>query len=277
MNWTFSQGVLDLTLWGLFWWTIVVTQITIATVTIYLHRYAAHRSLELHPALVHFFRFWAWLTTGMRTWQWVGVHRVHHAKCESKDDPHSPVQKGLWHIVFFGVKDYTEAAALPSIRKAAPDAPKDAIERNLYSKHPWLGIVLLLVLNVFLHGLNGILIFLIQAWWIPFWAAGIINGVGHWTMPMLSKFRLLYQNYKDGELVPEKFSRFPGEVFTNVRRSANILPFGLWIGGEELHGNHHAFPTSPKFSRKWYEFDIGWILICVLRVFGLAKLKSNYR
>jgi stearoyl-CoA desaturase (Delta-9 desaturase) len=277
MEWNFSGGLLDLGVWGLVVWTIGVTQMTILTVTIYLHRYAAHRALELSKPLQHIFRFWSWLTTGMKTSEWVGVHRVHHAKCELPEDPHSPVQKGLWRILFFGVYYYVVASDREEVRRAAHDAPRDWIERNLYSRLPGLGVALLFVANIWLHGASGILVFLVQVAWIPFWAAGVINGVGHAVVPTLARWRLLYQNYRNGDPVPEEYARSDDEVFTNVYNSCNILPLGLWIGGEELHGNHHAFPTSPKFSRKWYEVDIGWAVICVLQLLGQAKLKRNFR
>ncbi|MEN9880896.1 MAG: hypothetical protein RLZZ308_79 [Candidatus Parcubacteria bacterium] len=252
----------------------VMTQITIMTVTIYLHRYAAHRSLELHPYAQHFFRFWSWFTTGMKTKEWVAVHRRHHAKCESVDDPHSPLQYGLPHVLFAGVFLYTKTAKIPSIYRNAQDCPNDWIERALYTPRNWWGVVVLLGINLILFGVFGLLIWVIQMAWIPFWAAGVINGVGHWHTRFLSRFKILYQNWKDGDIVPDAWSREKGvECFTNVHHSANLFPIAPWIGGEELHANHHAFPTSPKFSYRWYEFDIGWGVICILRALGLARLK----
>lgn len=277
MNWNLYSGVLDLSAFGLIIWITVVTQMTILTVTIYLHRFAAHRALELSKPVQHAFRFWSWFTTGMRTSEWVGVHRVHHAKCEQPEDPHSPVQKGLFRVLFFGVYYYVVASDREAVRRAAHDAPNDWIERHLYSRLPGLGIVLLLIANILLHGAGGILIFLVQIVWIPFWAAGVINGLGHWTLPSLARWKLMYQNYRDGDLVPQHLARAEGETFTNIFKSCNMWPLGVWIGGEELHCNHHAFPTSPKFSRKWYEIDVGWIVICILRLLGQAKTKSNFR
>lgn len=270
--------VFDLTLWGFFWLMIFTTQTTIMGVTIYLHRTMAHRALELHPIVSHFFRFWLWLTTGMNTKEWVAIHRKHHAKVEGVEDPHSPVQKGLLNILFFGVKYYRdEARNRETVEKYGSGSPTDWMERTVYTPNPLLGIILLLTVYVVLFGGVGVLLWLINILWIPIHAAGIINGIGHWASSTFAGMKILYQNWQDGDPVPIEFGGREGETFRNVRRSANILPIAFWIGGEELHGNHHAFPTSPKFSRKWYEFDIGWVVIRFLLFIRAARLKSNFR
>lgn len=270
--------VFDLTPWGFFWVMIFTTQATIMGVTIYLHRTMAHRALELHPIVSHFFRFWLWLTTGMNTKEWVAIHRKHHAKVEGVEDPHSPVQKGLLNILFFGVKYYRdEARNQETVEKYGSGSPTDWVERTVYTPNPLLGIILLLTVYVVLFGGVGVLLWFINILWIPIHAAGIINGIGHWASSTFAGMKILYQNWQDGDPVPLEFGGREGETFRNVRRSANILPIAFWIGGEELHGNHHAFPTSPKFSRKWYEFDIGWAVIRFLLFIRAAHLKSNFR
>ncbi len=243
-----SHGLLNLPWWGLLLCTLVLTQITIAAVTLYLHRSQAHRGVDFHPIVSHFFRFWLWLTTGMQTKQWVAIHRKHHARCETEADPHSPQVLGLKTVLWQGAELYRQAATdeamLAQFGKGTPD---DWMERRLYSRHPSLGIVLMLLLDVLLFGVVGMAVWAIQMVWIPFWAAGIINGVGH------------YFGYRN---------------FENEDASTNLLPWGIWIGGEELHNNHHTFGTSAKFSYHWYEFDIGWLYICILRRLGLAQVRK---
>jgi stearoyl-CoA desaturase (delta-9 desaturase) len=251
-----------LALWQYLLIVVFLAQLTIMAVTLYLHRQEAHGAIKLHPAIEHFFRFWLWLTTGMKTDEWVAVHKKHHKRCEMPDDPHSPVQKGLWHVLVFGVLYYREAAKLKSTREYVRGAagamlPKDWIERALYTKHNWLGLKILLVTQVALFGIPGFFIWLAQYLWIPIHAAGIINGVGH---------ALGYRNAdtRNGE-------------GTGPDASTNIVPWGLWIGGEELHNNHHLYPTSAKFSQRWFEIDIGWGVIRALQVLGLVEVKHVSR
>jgi stearoyl-CoA desaturase (delta-9 desaturase) len=226
-------------------YTLAMTHVTIAGVTIFLHRCQAHRAVELHPVVSHFFRFWLWMTTGMVTKEWAAIHRKHHAKCETEDDPHSPMTKGLSTVLWQGADLYRDAAKDQElVERYGHGCPDDWIERKLYTGHSVLGVSVMLVLNVALFGVIGAAIWAVQMMWIPFFAAGIINGVGHFWG---------YRNYKSPDT------------------SANILPWGILIGGEELHNNHHAFATSPKLSSKWYEFDIGWFYIRVLETLGLAK------
>jgi stearoyl-CoA desaturase (delta-9 desaturase) len=227
---------------------LVATQITIAAVTIYLHRHQAHRALDLHPLVSHFFRFWLWLTTGMVTREWVAVHRKHHARCETPEDPHSPQVLGIRKVMWQGAELYRrEAANRGTLASYGHCTPDDWLERRLYSRFPTLGVSLLLVLNVLLFGMPGLVLWAVQMAWIPFWAAGVINGVGHWWG---------YRNYETRDA------------------SRNIVPFGLWIGGEELHSNHHAFPASARFSSRWFEFDLGWNYIQLLALLGLARVKK---
>lgn len=225
-----------------------LTHITIVAVTVYLHRCQAHRALELHPVVAHFFRFWLWLTTGMVTREWAAVHRKHHAKVETEDDPHSPQVHGLASVLWGGVTHYVRAKRDPeTIRKYGYGTPDDWVERHLYTKRTRWGVTSMALINVALFGLiPGMLLWLAQMVWIPFWAAGVINGVGHFWG---------YRNFH-----PQDESR-------------NIVPFGIVIGGEELHNNHHAFPTSARLSNRWYEFDIGWLYIRLLEAAGLAKIK----
>ncbi len=275
-NWLSGYAVLSG--WGFFWITIGTTQLTIMGVTIYLHRTVAHRALDLSPMVAHIFRFWLWVTTGIVEREWAGAHRKHHAKVETVDDPHSPIQKGLWQVLLFGVWYYKKEAINPkTLEDYGKGCKDDWIERNLYSRHPMIGLMLLLGTYFLLFGWKGLILWGINVLWIPIHAAGIINGVGHWARGSIRGIKVLYQNWVDGDLVPIKHGGRAEERFNNIRGSANILPWGLWIGGEELHANHHAFPTSPKFSRHWYEVDIGWAIICLLRLVGLAKLKSNFR
>ncbi len=227
---------------------LIVTQITIAGVTIYLHRHQAHRALDLHPLVSHFFRFWLWLTTGMVTKEWVAVHRKHHARCETPDDPHSPQVLGIRKVMWQGSELYRrESARQETLASYGHCTPDDWLERHVYSRFPGLGISLLLVLNVVLFGMPGLVLWAVQMLWIPFWAAGVINGIGHWWG---------YRNYETRDA------------------ARNIVPFGLWIGGEELHSNHHAFPASARFSSRWFELDLGWNYIQLLALLGLARVKK---
>ncbi len=242
-------GLIDLPWWGYVLVALGLTHITIAAVTIFLHRCQAHRALELHPVVSHFFRLWLWLTTGMVTKEWAAIHRKHHAKCETEEDPHSPqihgINKVLWTGVFLYVK---EAFNKETLERYGHGTPDDWMERNVYSSHSILGLFLTGAINVALFGLiPGLLILVVQIIWIPFWAAGVINGVGHWFG---------YRSYDAADA------------------STNIVPWGILIGGEELHNNHHAFATSAKLSSKWYEFDIGWMYIRIMESLGLATVKK---
>ena len=252
------HGFFDLPWWGYALVALGLTHITIAAVTIFLHRYQTHRALELHPIASHFFRLWLWLTTGMVTKEWVAVHRKHHAKCETEKDPHSPQVKGINRVLWGGVLLYVrEARKAETLKKYGGGTPDDWLERNVYGRHAAYGPWLMGAINVTLLGLiPGLFVLVIQIVWIPFWAAGVINGLGHWFG---------YRNFKHGEKHP------------NVFESRNIFPFAPiagFIGGEELHNNHHAYPTSAKFSRKWWEFDLGWAYIKILEFFGLATVKN---
>jgi stearoyl-CoA desaturase (Delta-9 desaturase) len=243
------SGWFDLPWWGYIVAALALTHVTIAAVTIFLHRCQAHRALELHPAVSHFFRFWLWLTTGMITKEWAAIHRKHHAKCETEDDPHSPQVYGIHRVLFLGVFLYVkESYKKETMERYGHGTPDDWIERNLYSRFPSTGIMLLLGLNFLIFGIvPGLLIWTTQIAWIPFWAAGVINGVGHFFG---------YRNYDVADA------------------STNIVPWGILIGGEELHNNHHAYASSAKLSSKWYEFDIGWLYICILAALGLATVKK---
>jgi stearoyl-CoA desaturase (delta-9 desaturase) len=226
--------------------TLLFTHITIVSVTLYLHRCQAHRGVEFHPALAHFFRFWLWLTTGMTTKAWVAVHRKHHQSTDVDGDPHSPHVFGIWKLIFGGWSLYHQATKDATfVIKYGVGTPKDRAE-VFYSRYHKYGIYLMLLIDLLLFGGWGVLVWGVQMIWIPFWAAGFINGIGHWW------------GYRNGET--EDYSR-------------NVSPVGILIGGEELHNNHHLDPASPKFSRKWYEFDIGWMYICVLEKLGLATVK----
>ena len=241
-------GILDVSLWQAVLITLALTHITIAAVTIFLHRAQAHRALDLHPAVAHFFRFWLWLTTGMVTKEWVSVHRKHHAKCETPEDPHSPQVLGLRKVVTEGAELYSQAANdTETLRRYGHGTPDDWLERNLYTPYSWQGLGLMLILDVLLFGVYGPVIWAVQMLWIPFWAAGVVNGVGHFWG---------YRNFESPDA------------------STNISPWGLVIGGEELHNNHHAFPSSAKLSSKPWEFDIGWAYIRALSALGLAKVKK---
>lgn len=242
------SGVIDLPWWGYIVVALVLTHITIASVTIYLHRHQAHRALDLHPIPSHFFRFWLWLTTGMVTKQWAAIHRKHHAKCETPEDPHSPQVLGIKKVLWEGAELYRSAAKVDeTMEKYGHGTPDDWLERNVYSRHNAKGIVLMLAINLILFGPLGLTIWAVQMIWIPFFAAGIINGVGH------------YWGYRN---------------FACEDASTNIVPWGILIGGEELHNNHHSYASSAKLSNKWYEFDIGWLYIRTLEILNLAKVKK---
>lgn len=243
-----ATGITDLSAWQVFLYTMVVTHITIASVTIYLHRHQAHRALELHAIPSHFFRFWLWLTTGQVTKEWAAIHRKHHAKCDTEEDPHSPVTRGIKKVFWEGAELYrAESKNMETIAKYGHGTPTDWIERNLYTKYSWLGVVSLFVINFVLFGVIGISVWAVQMMWIPITAAGIINGIGHYWG---------YRNYDCADA------------------ATNIIPFGILIGGEELHNNHHTYATSAKLSSKWYEIDIGWAYIRALEMLGLAKVKK---
>lgn len=223
--------------------TMVMTHITIVCVTVYLHRGQAHRGLVFHPTLEHFMRFWLWLTTGMVTRQWVAIHRKHHAFSDRFNDPHSPVHYGIWRVLFGGAFLYhAESKNISTVEKYGIGTPADWIEQSIYSKHSRLGIILMLIIDVAVFGGWGFVIWAIQMLWIPFWAAGVINGLGH------------SMGYKNG---------------LTRDNSRNLVPWGIVIGGEELHNNHHIEPASPKLSRRWWEFDIGWMWI---KIFESVKL-----
>ena len=230
---------------------LVSTHITILCVTLYLHRSQAHRAVRFHPIITHFMRFWLWITTGMVTKQWVAVHRKHHRFCEESGDPHSPVHFGIWHVLLKGALLYNEASKdKDMVATYGVGTPDDWIERNVYTPYSRLGISILLLLNLAVFGWLGAVIWGIQMIWIPLWAAGVINGLGHWW------------GYRNGE---------------TRDRSRNIFPIGIWIGGEELHNNHHLSPGDPRLSVKWWEFDIGWFWIKLLESIKLANLKHSSR
>jgi stearoyl-CoA desaturase (delta-9 desaturase) len=234
--------------WQVFIFTMIVTHITIASVTIFLHRCQAHRALDLHAIPSHFFRFWLWLTTGQVTKEWAAIHRKHHAKCETPEDPHSPVTRGIKKVFFEGAELYrAESKNLETLQKYGHGTPDDWVEKNIYNRFSWQGLALMLIINVALFGVIGVTVWAVQMMWIPVTAAGIINGIGHYWG---------YRNYDCADA------------------SRNIMPIGILIGGEELHNNHHTFGTSAKLSSKWYEFDIGWLYIRILETLGLAKVKK---
>ena len=243
------DGLLDLSPWGYVGATLLLTHITIASVTIFLHRQQAHRALTLHPAVSHFFRFWLWLTTATVTKEWVAVHRKHHAKCETPEDPHSPQTRGIAAVLFGGLGLYrAECRNQETVERYGKGTPDDAIENGLYASSPNLGLLLMLSIDLLLFGWAGIAIWAVQMLWIPFWAAGVINGIGH------------YWGYRN---------------FETSDASRNIVPFGILVGGEELHNNHHAYRQSAKLSNKWWEIDLGWIYIRLLEMVGLASVKRS--
>ncbi|NKQ09385.1 delta-9 fatty acid desaturase DesA [Pseudomonas sp. SST3] len=242
-------GFLNLSAWQVVAATLLLTHVTIVAVTVYLHRYSAHRSLELNAGLKHFFRFWLWLTTAMNTREWTAIHRKHHAKCETPDDPHSPVQKGLGTVLRRGAELYMEEAKNEeTLRIYGKNCPDDWIERNLYSRFPNLGIVLMLGLDLALFGVIGLTVWAVQMIWIPLWAAGVVNGLGH---------AVGYRNFECRDA------------------ATNLVPWGILIGGEELHNNHHTYPNSAKLSVRKWEFDMGWAWIKLFSLFGLAKVNRT--
>lgn len=241
-------GFLNLTFWGYVLAIVVLTQITIAAVTIYLHRNQTHRALTLHPIISHFFRLWLWLTTGMVTADWVAIHRKHHATTDIDGDPHSPVVLGIKKVFWQGAELYRAARKDKAmVAKYSHGTPTDWIERNVYAPHSAKGIIIMLLIDLFFFGIPGLTVWAIQMMWIPLFAAGVINGIGH------------HWGYRN---------------FECLDAATNIIPWGFWVGGEELHNNHHTFASSAKFSVKWWEFDIGWMYICILSFLGLAKVKK---
>jgi len=229
-------------------YTLIVTHITIACVTLFLHRSQAHRGVEFHSVVSHFMRFWLWLTTGMVTKQWVAVHRKHHRFTEVDGDPHSPHVHGFWHVLFKGAFLYHSASKDSTmITQYGAGTPDDWMEQNVYTKHSRAGILLMLLIDVVLFGWIGFIVWGIQMIWIPFWAAGVINGLAHWW------------GYRNGE---------------TKDKSRNIMPWGILIGGECLHNNHHLEPGNPRLSRRWFEFDIGWLYIKTLVILNLATLRT---
>ena len=242
------NGLFDLPWWGYVVVALVLTHITIAAVTIFLHRHQAHRALDLHPIPSHFFRFWLWLTTGMVTREWAAIHRKHHAKCETEEDPHSPQTRGIRKVMWEGAELYrAEAMNQDTLQRYGHGTPDDWLERNVYRRSA-LGVSVMLVIDVIAFGALGLTVWAVQMAWIPIWAAGVVNGIGHYWG---------YRNYDC------------------VDASRNISPWGILIGGEELHNNHHSFATSAKLSSKWYEFDIGWMYIRILEMLGMAKVKKT--
>src|SRR5882724_2696040 len=243
-----AGGLINLPWWGYVVVALVFTHITMASVTIYLHRYSAHRALDLHPVVAHFFRLWLWLTTGMSTKAWTAIHRKHHAKCESEEDPHSPQVLTLKKVMLEGGELYRkEAKNQDTLDKYGHGTPEDWVERNVYSGVDKGGVALMLIVNILLFGPIGLTVWAVQMLWIPVTAAGVINGVGHFYG---------YRNFQVEDA------------------STNIVPWGILIGGEELHNNHHAYASSARLSNKWYEFDIGWLYIRLMELLYLAQVKK---
>jgi stearoyl-CoA desaturase (Delta-9 desaturase) len=243
-----AGGILQASWWEVLLYTLVVTHITIVGVTIYLHRSQAHRGVDLHRAVAHFFRFWLWMTTGMVTKEWVAIHRKHHARCEREGDPHSPMIYGIGRVMFRGAELYRdESKNAETLKKFGYGTPDDWMERNVYSKHSALGIMIMLAIDLSLFGALGLTVWAVQMAWIPFWAAGVVNGLGH------------YWGYRN---------------FASPDTSTNVFPIGILIGGEELHNNHHAYGTSAKFSSRWFEIDIGWGYLQILKFLGLANIRK---
>ena len=243
-----AGGIAQASWWQIVIFTLVVTHVTIVGVTIYLHRSQAHRGVDLHPWVAHFFRFWLWMTTGMVTKEWVAIHRKHHARCEREGDPHSPMIYGIGRVLFRGAELYRdESKNAETLKKFGYGTPDDWVERNIYSKHSALGILIMLAIDLMLFGAIGLTVWAIQMAWIPFWAAGVVNGAGH------------YWGYRN---------------FASPDTSTNVFPIGILIGGEELHNNHHAYGTSAKFSSRWFEIDIGWGYLKILKALGLADIRK---
>ena len=247
LDWA-GHGLLQWSWWEILLYTLLVTHITIVAVTVFLHRAQAHRALDLHRIPSHFFRLWLWLSTGMVTREWVAIHRKHHAKCETEEDPHSPQTRGIDTVLLRGAELYrAEAKNKETTAKFSHGVPDDWIERNLYERFSWQGVGVMLIINIALFGAIGASVWAVQMMWIPLWAAGVVNGIGHFWG---------YRNFE----APDA--------------STNISPWGLIIGGEELHNNHHTYPTSAKFSVKKYEFDIGWLYISLMQKVGWANVKK---
>lgn len=243
-----NEGLLNLAWWQIVIAALVFTHLTIASVTIFLHRCMAHRALDLHPIPSHFMRFWLWLTTGMVTKEWTAVHRKHHAKCEQEGDPHSPKVFGLKKVLLEGSELYRAESKVPeTLEKYGRGTPDDWMERNVYTRHSVMGVALMMIIDILLFGVAGIAVWGVQMIWIPVTAAGIINGLGH------------AKGYRNFDIVDS---------------STNLLPWGIIIGGEELHNNHHAYPTSARLSSKWFEFDIGWMYIRILEMLRLATVRK---
>ena len=241
------SGLFDLPWWGYVVVALALTHVTIASVTIFLHRHQAHRALDLHPVASHFFRLWLWLTTGMVTREWAAIHRKHHAKCETEEDPHSPQTRGLRKVLWQGAELYrAEAKNADTLQRYGHGTPDDWLERKVY-RHSVVGVSMMLIIDLVAFGAIGLTIWAVQMVWIPFWAAGVVNGIGH------------FWGYRN---------------FDCADASRNLVPWGILIGGEELHNNHHSFATSAKLSAKWYEFDIGWMYIRLLETLGLARAKK---
>src|SRR5210317_624851 len=229
-------------------YTLITTHITITCVTLYLHRSQSHRAVTFHTVISHFMRFWLWLTTGQITCEWVAIHRKHHSRSDQPGDPHSPHQFGIWRVLFGGAFLYRqEGRNEKTISVYGVGTPDDWIERRLYTPYNWIGIFVLLSVDLLLFGFVGVIVWAIQMLWIPFWAAGVINGVAHWW------------GYRNGQTTDQ---------------SRNLVPFGIIVGGEELHNNHHLNPGSAKLSRRWFEFDVGWLYIRLFSYCGLAKVRS---
>jgi stearoyl-CoA desaturase (delta-9 desaturase) len=229
-------------------YTLIVTHITIACVTLFLHRGQAHRGINFHPILSHFMRFWLWLTTGMVTKQWVAIHRRHHRSTDVQGDPHSPHVYGIWRVLFRGAGLYHMSSKdTEMIQQYGAGTPDDWVERKIYTPHSRIGILIMLAIDLALFGFWGLLVWLVQMAWIPFWAAGVVNGIGHWW------------GYRNGD---------------SKDHSRNISPVGIVIGGEEFHNNHHLEPANPKLSRRWFEFDIGWMYITIFRTIGLVNVRN---
>jgi len=243
-----AGGITQASWWEIVVYTLVVTHVTIVAVTLFLHRSQAHRGVDLNPAVAHFFRFWLWLTTGMVTKEWVSIHRKHHARCEREGDPHSPMIYGIGRVLFRGAELYRdESRNAETVNKFGHGTPDDWVERKIYSRYSVAGILIMLAIDLMLFGAVGLTVWAIQMAWIPFWAAGVVNGIGH------------YWGYRN---------------FASPDTSTNVFPIGILIGGEELHNNHHAYGTSAKFSSRWFELDIGWVYLSILRAFGLAKIRK---
>ena len=244
-----ARGSWDLAWWQIVLFTLLLTHITMVSVTVFLHRHQAHRALDLHPIASHFFRLWLWLTTGQVTKEWAAIHRKHHAKCEQVDDPHSPHVYGIKKVLFQGAELYrVESKNAETMARFGHGTPNDWIEHNLYTRFSWQGVGLMMIVNLYLFGAAGLAVWALQMAWTPIMAAGIINGAAH------------YWGYRN---------------FETADASANISPWGIIIAGEELHNNHHTYPTSAKLSVKPYEFDIGWMYISLMQMVGLAKVKKT--